>query len=216
MDIKLNKKSWHAKVYQLVVDSEPPKSLCPYFWSLVAIIIFSPIIFLIMGTAWLTKVAEDTKVNLFPPKQKPERSWEDIRKEWDEERIRDKKRAATMDKIFEVFITVMKWVVLPLIAVGVLYIVYASGTKMGWGQFFTSILIAILIMLPILFLVWLIEKYSYKIGGFFGKVLSTINPFNWAVTKIVGGMIYATYKKACPIIEWEGEENKKETENVYN
>lgn len=50
--VTLNKNSWHYKIYDYFVGGEP-KSLCPYFWTLVALFIFSPFILLVFGFAFL-------------------------------------------------------------------------------------------------------------------------------------------------------------------
>lgn len=215
MNVTLNRNSWHYKIYSTVLDENPPKSLCPYFWSLVAIIVFSPIILLIGGIGWTSKKFDQLTKWVSPPKQKPEKTWEQVQKEWDEERVKSEKRRQRVNKRMDIFIWIAKYIIVPIAALGLVVLVYLSANKIGWYEFLISVLVGILIMSPILGFVWFIEKYGEKIGGFIGKVFRKINPFNWSVTKIIGGMIYSTYKKACPLINWEGE-NSKETENVYN
>lgn len=217
MNLTLNRNSWHAKLYTLVLESEPPKTLCPYFWTLFAIFVFSPIILVIVSMGWVIKGFESVKTSVYTPKPKPEKTLEEIRKEWDEQKIRDARRSNNVDLVLNVFIFTIKWVVAPLAALFLIYAVYISGTKMGWGTLLLTLLIAIICMVPVLGLIWLFDKYQYTIGGFLGRVFKTLNPFNWSITKMIGGMIYATYKKACPIIQWEGgDNNETENENVYN
>ena len=120
-----------------------------------------------------------------------------------------------MNKGLDIFIFTMKWIVAPVLGLLLLYFIYQSATKIGWLEFFMGLGVGIIFILPILGFIWLVDKYGEHIGGFFGRIFKKLNPLNWSITKIIGGMIYATYKKACPIINWEGKE-ENETENVYS
>ena len=215
MNVTLNKNSWHYKLYSTVVDDNPPKSLCPYFWSLVAIILFSPFILLIAGGGWFLGKLEKARNFVIPPKKSEPKTWEQIEKEWEEDRKRDEARMKRMNKGLDIFIFTMKWIVAPVLGLLLLYFIYQSATKIGWLEFFMGLGVGIIFILPILGFIWLVDKYGEHIGGFFGRIFKKLNPLNWSITKIIGGMIYATYKKACPIINWEGKE-ENETENVYS
>ncbi len=85
MNITLKKDSWHFKIYSKVISEREPKSLCPYFWSWVAMIIGSPILILFGIMRFLSKV--------FEAKPKPKKSIHDMTEdELREETERYKKR----------------------------------------------------------------------------------------------------------------------------
>jgi len=209
MNVTLNQNSWHFKIYSKVVGNTPPKTLCPYFWSLVAIITLSPLLLFVHIVGLVTKFFDNIEKNRRIKKEmKDTRTNEEImeayRKKWDEEDRKEKESVERWNKITEVVTIFFKWVVLPLGCVSVIYFIYSTGNKIGWYQLLALVAVSIGFIAFIFFWVWLIEKYGNKIFGPIGRGLGKLNPFKWGVTQIIGGMIYSVYKKACPIITWEG------------
>lgn len=56
--------------------------------------------------------------------------------------------------------------------------------------------------------VWAGVEYGDRIARPIGKFFRVINPLNWKFVQIIGEMIYAWYKNACPLITWEGDAKK--------
>lgn len=220
MNVTLNQNSWHFKLYSKVAGNNPPKTLCPYFWSLVAIIVLSPMLLTIYvigsGIEFFNNIKENERIK---KEMEDTRTYEEVmaeyRKKWDEQDRKERESHARWSKITDVVTWISKRILFPILCVGVIYGIYNAGSKMGWGQFFIAIGMCSLIIGFIIFWIWVIEKYGNRIAGPIGRGLSKLNPFKWGITQIIGGMIYSAYTKACPIINWEGEIKNKE-ENVYN
>lgn len=178
MNITLKKDSWHFKIYSKVLSDKAPKSLCPYFWSWVLIILGSPFYLLIGIMQFLSK--------LFEKKPEPKKSIHDMTveeiKEETERLIKKDKRNEMVGNIILGF-----WLVfsLILIVIGV----YAGIMKEGWYSFFRMIFSLIGMVTTGYWTVRLIAHYSEKIG-------------NSNVIKVPVAMVKAIYTKTCPIINW--------------
>ena len=213
MNVTLKQNSWHFKLYSKVVDDNPPKTLCPYFWSLVAILLFSPILLMILLIKKTIEGVEYLKKNITPKKVEPEKSFEErldeMRKRIDKDNKREVRRRKSLDFMIGVGSLLFKWIVLPLLAIGVVYTFFIAGNKLGWLQFLGVIAFVVGVILTIFGLIWAVDTYGHKIIHPIGRVLRKLNPTKWSIIQIIGGMIYATYVKACPVIQWEGKEVKK-------
>lgn len=211
MEIKLNKNSWHFKMYKSIVSSNPPKSLCPYFWSMVLVICISPMILLFKLVDYIGNSFTKLRNKLIPKKVKPELSYDEWVKKQEVEFEKSMIRQEKWDKASNITATVFKWVVLPLVGLVVIYGFYEVGLSIGLIGILSAVGIALLLVSFIIGAVTVCEKYGHKIVGPIGRFLSWINPLNWEIIQMIGGMIYATYKVACPMIEWKGtDETEKE------
>jgi amino acid transporter len=214
MNVTLNKNSWHFKLYESVVGSNPPKSLCPYFWTMVLVICVSPLILIFKLVSFIGDGFTKIKKKLVTEEVKPELSYDEWIQSREEEFEKLMIRREKWDKATDIFLIVLKWVMIPLLGLLFIYGLYEAGKTLGLIGILTAIGISLLIISIILGLVYLIEEHGHKAVGPIGRFLRWINPLNWEITQMIGGMIYATYKKACPLIEWEGD-NETKTEESY-
>jgi len=194
--VTLNKNSWHFKLYKSMVSDDTPKSLCPYFWTMVLLIILSPLIVVAYGIVeigtFLTKKFGSKKIETFGEKL------ERYRKE-EEKAI---KRMKFWDRAGEICSWVIKYVVLPFIIICFIGLIVYSGMEMGWLELLKQVLIGLTVVGVLTSIPFLL----IKISPFLGKILTRLNPFNWKVTIIIGEMIKTVYTKACPLITWESDE----------
>lgn len=203
--VTLNKDSWHFSYYSLIVSDTPPKTLCPYFWTMVLLLLLSPIIGLFLFFSFIMKNVTKFFDTILPKKEEKRKTWEEIEKEWEETKLRKIKKEQFWSKVTDKFVWIMKHIVLPLIVVALVYFVYKAGIKEGWMTLLVKFGIAILFVIFIIGIVVLIEKFGGTVGKFILKCLKPLNVLNWKVTKICGEMIKVAYTKACPLITWEGE-----------
>lgn len=214
MNITLNQNSWHFKIYDAVVGSTPPKSLCPYFWTLVTIFLFSPVILIMWVLFKLISFIEWIKTKSPFKKKEDNRPYDviaaEIIKKWDDKERKEREDHERWVKITIIGTKIFKWVILPLILIGSIYGVYVAGNKIGWVSFLTHIAIVFGFIALVIFWIFIIEKYGSNLFKPFRRHIRKINPLKWGITQIIGGMIYSTYKKTCPIITWEGGENNDE------
>jgi hypothetical protein len=179
MNITLNKSSWHFKLYSNIFSDTPPKSLCPYFWSMVAIVVFSPFFLFLFIMRFLSALFESKPK---PKKPMSEMSNEEIKLE--NERLEKKlKRSEVGAKIV--------LGVSGLLALGLLVLSsYFWISKDGWYVFFRAIFAVIGMCVSVYGILTLISKnYSNIVKSNFVKV-----PVE---------MIKPIYTKACPIINWK-------------
>ena len=179
MNITLNKSSWHFKLYSTIFSDTPPKSLCPYFWSMVAIVVFSPFLLFLFIMRFLSALFEKKET----PAKKPMSEMSSEELELDNERLRKKlKRSEVGAKIV--------LGVSGLLALGLLVLSsYFWISKDGWFVFFRAIFAVIGMGVSVYGILTLISKnYSNIVKSNFVKVPSE--------------MIKSIYTKACPIISW--------------
>lgn len=212
MNVTLNLNSWHFKIYSKVVGKTPPKTLCPYFWSLVAITILSPFILMVFLVGRCIDAFFWLKTKLIPKRQIKQKTFEerekevaDMIKKWEEEERKAKIKTERWNKIEKITLFIAKWTILPLLVIGLIVVIIFAGNTIGWGMFLLKVVIALLMLGTIVTFIWLWDKYSDKIFTPIGKGLIKLNPLKWQVTQLIGGMIYSLYVKACPMIKWEGE-----------
>lgn len=203
MNITLNKNSWHYKIYSKIVDDTPPKSLCPYFWTLVMIFTFSPLILVAMGYVWVGKKINNIKNSVFPRKEVPVMSTEEINKKIEKDEEKRKKKLEIHKKFMKIFQSFIQWILLPFLGGFLIRVIYLFIQKDGILVLLKPILIVMVFVVLMFGITLFLDKYSERIGRGLSKFFNLINPFKWSITQIIGGMIYATYKKACPIINWE-------------
>ena len=183
MNITLNKNSWHFKIYSKVISETPPKSLCPYFWSMIALTVFSPCILLV----FLLK-----KVSLFfdrivPKKKKTKKDIFSMTSEELDEDLKKMKKNARRSEIagkilFGVWLTFMFIIVI----VGTYFGIQKDGLFVFLRTIFSLIGI-------ITTMYWIVRGLIY--------VIPKITNSN--VIKVPVAMIKAVYTKTCPIINWK-------------
>ncbi len=184
--VTLNKDSWHYKYYKsIVTEDDAPKTLCPYFWTMVALIFFSPVIFFFRG---LFKVIE------FFDNKKSKR----VKTLTDEQY---QKKFDNKEKTLKILIIIGK-VVLGLIVGFFVFIfgllLFSGVQKLGiWGMI-RGILLTIGFGTICYFLLGFIIDKSHYVGKFFKLKIFTI-PIQ---------MIIATYKRACPLVDWKSNETE--------
>lgn len=216
MGITLNKNSWHFKYYSSMVSHTPPKSLCPYFWTMVLLILISPIIGIIAFVDWIGKHATnliDYIRHLFrsqkPEVEKPKKSIEQLIAEMDKKHNAEMARVLKWNRFSDYVSKFFKWVFFPAIGLFTTYTLCVGAYDAGWFASLMTILVVFGVVGFILGVVYLIETYGSMMGRRLVKFLQFINPLNWKVIIVIGEMIKTAYTKACPLITWEGvEENE--------
>jgi len=179
MNITLNKNSWHFKIYSKVFTNTPPKSLCPYFWSMVAILVFSPIYLIGALFSFL-----EMKLKRKP---KPKKSIHDMT---EDELIEENKRMKKEQRIGEITGKVVIGIFL-LSLLGLLILAsYLGIQRDGLYVFLRWVFFMIGIATSVY---WFIRGLVY--------VIPKITVSN--VYKVPVAMIKVVYTKTCPIIKWK-------------
>lgn len=191
MEISLSRHSWHAKYYNFVKGYYPTyefKSLCPYFWTMVSLVLLLPVIVswkvikpLIKGTiksAGNVIALSVDKVLSQPsnPRKEPSKfsKWYD----------RNGKKIG--DWFGKIYLITMGLIALIVIIGSIVILFQEKGTWLGFVYIF-----AIIGGLVSLFsLIWLVISF-----------------FETDIWKMIKGMIYSTKNKVCPMIIWENNEN---------
>ena len=189
MQIQLNTDSWHFRLYKIIISETPPKTLCPYFWSMVGIIVFSPIILLLAGIVYL----KDKIDNIQYQREK---------KLTHEEKIKISKRNMKIQDFFEVLgkiiIFSLLLFVIIVICVGI-YQLFEEGKVFNFLIGIGFGILIILIMIGLVNLILFFNKNNYK-----EKLMNTrFIKFFKKLFMICKEMVISLYNKACPIIEWK-------------
>jgi len=180
MNITLNKSSWHFKLYSNIFSDTPPKSLCPYFWSMVAIVVFSPFFLLVFIMKFLSALFE-----------KKEKSAKKPMSEWTIEDIElETKRLEKKLKRSEVGVKIVLGISMILLLALLVISAYLGIKRDGWYAFFRAIFAIIGMCVS-----------TYGILTLIGKNYSKIVKSNYI--KVPAAMIKSIYTKACPIINWK-------------
>ena len=191
MEVSLSQHSWHAKYYNFVKGYYPTyefKSLCPYFWTIVSLVLLSPVIVswkvikpLIKGTiksAGNVIALSVDKVLSQPSKPHKEQSkfskWYDRNGE---------KIGEWFGKIYLITIGLIALIVI----IGSIVILFQEkGAWLGFVYIFAII------------------------GGFvslFSLIWMVISFFETDSWKMIKGMMYSAKNKVCPMITWKTDEN---------
>lgn len=196
-EISLSRDSYHSKVYEKVTGMKPPMSLCPYFWIWMSIIVFSPFILLYKGLKFIhSKTRKHSDLKELEPNY-----WEK----------KDRRREFWMS-----LGQIAKWIL--IISIGGLLITgivlkiidsWQTIITMTWDDVLNGLInvgIVLLTAVSVCFVGYLISKIwkftfnpENRFMGFMYVVGDKINK----ILNIIGSMIYATYKKSCPIIRWK-------------
>lgn len=183
MKITLNKNSWHYKYYSLVISDNPPKSLCPYFWSMVSLIVFSPVFLCIFALKY-TSIFFDRII----PKKKsePKKSVLDMNSEELEEH--NKKIVETLKRT-ELTGKILVGVFISMVAILMILALYVSSQKVGWW----NVLIHIFSVIGL----W---STMFWLGELLAKKWGSVTNSNYV--KVPSGMVKSIYNKTCPLIDW--------------
>lgn len=213
MAIKLNTDSWHYRMFKREFEySEPPKTLCPYFWITVALCIITPFQMLFKGFDSIMKKI----VSVFPKKAKVEKTMDEWEREYKEQRQKQKIKQARMEKIGKFFGKVFMYGVAPILLIILVYGMFKEFQKLGWYHALAGlgicIVIAIFIVAIYTLIGFLFDRYSTKVGN----TITKFSVFIFTPLKWIGWMIKAGYEKACPLVEWEGDTDVKKNYHNFN
>jgi hypothetical protein len=185
--VSLDKNSWHFKYYSLVTGNETPKTLCPYFWTMVILVLLSPVILFIVGIAKLVSY-----ISKFVNKNKPVKVYDEVKEQ------KKRLRSVKLEKIFEIIAKVVLGFLLLVFVSLIIYAFYDTVGKIGWFQLLKSVFAVIGLCTSVTLITLglvevrigrLIMKTKFMVG--LGKMLSVIK-----------SMVIAVYTKSCPLVEW--------------
>ena len=177
MQITLSKNNIFSRYYRWVFRDRLPMSLCPFFWTMIFLIVLSPIILTFKLVMYIVDNVH------FPSKPRKERSAE----YWEKRHKQNQKFEKVSSKVGKVIVGffIGCYVVLVLI-----FIVTSIG-KVGWLHFF----------IYLFSLVGLIGSIVGVLCAFITTdILERIG--RSAIIQIPVHMISAVYHKMCPIINW--------------
>ena len=194
MDVQLNRKSWHTSLYYWTFDKYPNYwSLCPYFWTIVTLIVVSPIIFVYKILSRLTNVIfqffktpeKSTSSNVISNKKKKTKA------------KLPQTKPSKLTKFFEWGTQrVGKWFLI-LLGIGVVIAIVSKFLK----------LVSVLGF-------WTAIKYLLiKLGGillFLALIIGIIVSIGWSITRFLDSTTWLAIKamwrsgfdKVCPGINW--------------
>lgn len=179
-----NEKSWHARYYKWVVSDTLPQGGCSYFWSIIALVLFSELIFFFWFLVFI--------VGLFSfERKKIERTPE----EWDAYYARQRKCENRKEKLAivtgKIFVGFIAAVLLGLIIWGILN---AKGGDWVKLLIILGIIAGAVGVIILLRWVWL----KLKLGN---QLLKIIKPLGYPF-RYIWSMIVAIYTNSCPKITW--------------
>jgi MFS family permease len=177
MQITLSKNNIFSRYYRWVFRDRLPMSLCPFFWTMIFLIVLSPIIL----TFKLAMYIQDNVH--FPNKPRKERSAE----YWKKRNERNKKTEKLSTKIGKVFFGL----IIAFNTVLVIIFIVTSIGEVGWIKFFiyTFSLIGLIGSIVGVLYAFITTDILERIGR---------SP----IIQIPVHMISAVYHKMCPIINW--------------
>jgi len=184
MEVSLSRNSWHAKYYNFVKGHYPTyefKSLCPYFWTILTLVLLSPVIVLWKVFNKLAIKPVGSAINYTIHKalsqpSKPRKEPSKISKWYDRN---DKKIGDWFGKIY---LITMGLISLIILIVGIVTLFQENGAWLGFVYIFAFIGGFVSLFL----LIW--------------GVISLSDTDTW---KMIRGMIYSTKNKVCPMIKWD-------------
>lgn len=197
-----NANSWHARYYKWVVGDDLPQGGCVYFWSIMGLVVFSPLMFTVSGfyhgIVWITSlIPERKKIK----KRTPE--------EWAEYWNRKEKRDRAKEKTVRRFTEILGKVAIGLLVLLFLFVIYKLFflKTHQWLNILQALGLFIVIIGTSLGIVLTFMKF--KVGLL---ILKAIKPLGYPF-KYLWSMVVAIYTKSCPKITWNyGEQLPTETE----
>ena len=181
MLVNLSRSSWHSKYYNFVKGYYPTyefKSLCPYFWTIVTLILLLPVILIWKGfkTFVVTPTKKIAKVVKKEPKYKPYKEPTKFVK-WCQKN--DSKITIGFQYLY---FGLMGGLLVLMLSVGVYNLFSTEGFLMGVIYIFAGIGALTTTVLT----VW--------------GIISFFETDTWTMIK---GMSYSIKNKVCPMITWE-------------
>lgn len=180
MQITLSKNNIFSRYYRWVFRDRLPMSLCPFFWTMIFLIILSPII---LTYKLVMYIHDNVHLTVTPSKPRKERTAD----YWAGREKRNKK--------FEKWSSLIGKVIFGLLMTfyGVMIIIFivVSVDKLGWFQFFVYLFSLVGLIGTIVGVL-----YAFLTTDLGEKIIQS------AVVQIPVHMISAIYHKMCPIINW--------------
>lgn len=180
MQVTFNKSSWHTRYYKWIFQkTELPKSLCPYFWSMVAGVLLFPFFLFIKIVVYFI-----------------DKSWEKKMKRTEEENERRRKRSKLIEKIAIIIGKILLGFLIGLVLLIIGVLIYDGVNKVGWLKVLESFLIIIGSIASFAGIIILIINISEPVGDFFKRL------WNSSPIQTIRGMVSGFFEKVCPIINW--------------
>lgn len=213
MAIKLNADSWHYRLFNKNFPyTSPPKTLCPYFWILVALIITYPF----FRVAEFFTDLSNRLSKMFPKKETPRETPEEWERKWNEKKAKEKRKEAIMERLGKVLVKIFLFGIAP-VGIGIaLYQLYLIGHSHGWLHLIIATGICLGVVLALVGVVFFGEWFLNKYFDAMGKGITKFAIFIFTPLKWIGWMIKAGYEKACPLVKWEGDVVKEKEEDYYD
>ena len=186
MEISLSRDAWHAKYYNFVKGDYPTnkfKSLCPYFWTMVTLILLSPVIvsWKVFSRLTVTPIGKAIDYSITKSLSKPYKEPTKISKWYD-------RNGEKIGEWFgKIYLTTIGLISLIILIVGIVTLFKENGVWLG----FVYILAFIGGLVSLFSLIWMVISFS--------------DTDSW---KMIKGMMYSTKNKVCPMITWETNERK--------
>lgn len=185
----LNLNSWHAKYYNRVFGINPPKTLCPYFWTMVVLVLFSPLYFFLLWCGEKYCYVIEKRISHKKPKSNNP----------------VKKKTPKTIRFFNIIETIGIIIIIISLTLTVLLIIltiYDIVSKIG----IINLLFITFEFIGFFFVV-------YQIINLFVKNSLIQKFFNSNFIQIPVQMVIAVYKKACPIVTWVDDTQKQTVNN---
>ena len=191
MEVSLSRNAWHSKYYNFVKGHYPTydfKSLCPYFWTMVSLILLSPVIVSWKVIKMIIKrpvksvgnVIASSVDKVFSQPIKPRKEPSKFSKWYD-------RNGEKIGEWFgKIYLITMGLIALTLLIVGIVILFQEKGAWLGFVYIFT--IIGGLVSL--FSLIWLVISF-----------------FETDIWKMIKGMMYSTKNKVCPMITWKNDED---------
>jgi hypothetical protein len=178
--ISLNKNSLHYKFYSWILNTtNPPKTLCPYFWSYVTIILLIPLILIVKLTSILYDLNKKNKI-------------EKLMSMSVEELEKKEKKEIKVTKILET-IGVSISILFSVVFITICFLgLFDIGNKIGWFKTIIGLFSVIGMTTTVYGLFYVLLKTNFLMKIYKSKII-----------QIPILMIKSLYNKSCPLVEWK-------------
>lgn len=181
--ISLNKNSWHYRYYSWVLCKDStPKTLCPYFWTMVVLVLFLPVVLFIKLIGML--------FNFFDKRHSEKLYKKLLDENYDYEKERAKSRK--IDKVIEIIGKVVTGFILLCLVTLLGLALYTGVKEVGWLTALKNLFTLIGIITTFLLIVAGIAEL--EIGS---KIVKS------KFIQVPKAMIIAVYTKSCPLVDWK-------------
>lgn len=188
MEISLSKQSWHARYYNWVKGYYPTyefKSLCPYFWTILTLVLLSPVIVLWKVFNKLMVKSTDNVISYlvkesFNQPSKPRKESSKFSKWY------DRRGEKIVEWFSKVYLITMGLIALIVIISSIVILFQEKGAWLGFVYIFA--------------IIGGITTFILSLWG----IISFFETDSW---KMIKGMMYSTKNKVCPMITWKNNED---------